>query len=180
MSNMNVLFGDVFDELFLYFKGSFSSHRNQTQPTGNTENMGVNGHIGLIPDYGSDDVCGFPAYSGKFGEFIDGGRHISAKLLHQHSAQSDQVFGFIVWVGNRADEGEKLIEMRGSQVRCSRKMPEKFLGDDVDAFVGALCRKDDGHQKLKGIFVLKLRFRNGHVGGKMGDKCVVSLFFKHE
>lgn len=179
MCDVNVLFWDVLDELLFDFQGSFGSQRYQTQSAGNPENMRINGHIGLIPNYRGDDICGLAAHSGEFDEFLDSGGDFSTKVFDQHFAQTDQVFGFIVWVGDGSNIGEKGIKICGGQMSGRGEMLEKFLGDNIDSFVGALGRKNDSHEQLEGIFVLKLRLRNRHIGGKMSDESVVSLFFKH-
>jgi hypothetical protein len=62
---------------------------------------------------------------------------------------------------------------------CNRTPPKQIGSNLVYPFVGALRRKNNGHQQLIRIGVLQLRFGNGHFLLKILNNLFEQLFSFH-
>ena len=137
MCFMDEVFGNKLNKLPFRSEGCFCAKR-QANTCGYSEHMGIYGHIGLLVNNGSDHISRFPADSGKFDQFIYRERHFSLKILYEHVRHADQVFGFVVGIGNAPDKGKYLVEMGFCQGAGTREMGKKRRGGLVNPFVGAL------------------------------------------
>ena len=139
MSFVYEFFGDVCDELLFGLKRRFGP-RCEAKPCRNTKHVRIYSHIRLLVDHRCDHIGRFAPYTGKLHQFIYGHRHLSVKRIHQHLAEPDQVFGFIVGVRYAAGEREKLIESSLCEGIRSRLAGGQCRRGHVDPLIGTLGR----------------------------------------
>lgn len=151
----------------------------EADPGGDAEDVGIDGHVGLLVDDGGDDVGGFAAYAGEFDQFGDGGRYFSIEVFHDHLGHADEVFGFIVRVADATDEGEEVVEGGLAEAGDVGILLEDGGGGHIDPFIGALCGEDNGYQELVGIIVDEFSFCVGCLFFEIVQYECETLFFCH-
>ena len=146
---------------------------------GDTEDMGIDGHIGLLIDDGGDDIGGFAAHAGQLHQLVDGHGHLAMKFVHQHIGHTDEVFGLVVGIGNASYQGKQLVEAGPGQVGGVGIALKQGGSGHIDPLVGTLGRKDDGYEQLVGIVVQQLRLGIGGMVLKIVDYKAVAFFPGH-
>lgn len=89
--------GNVLDELFFCVQGRLGV-RGESDALGNTEDMCINRHRGLVPPHGADDICCLSTYACESLQFFACGRYLAAIDLHDTLRHADEMGGFAVRV----------------------------------------------------------------------------------
>lgn len=156
VSDMNLITRNEFQQLSFSRERCFGIY-GQTDPGRDAEDMGIDGHIGLVIDNRSDDVGGFAADAGEAHQFFDCQRNVTVKVMDQHLGHADQVFGFVIGIGNAANKLKQVVEIRFGQAGGVRIPGKNSRGRHVDPLIGALCRQDNRYQELVGAVIKQLR-----------------------
>ena len=130
---------------------------NKTQSMADAEDVGIDCHACLAPYDAEYNVCSLAANSRKFSQLLQVLRHFSAILSPEHSSHFDKMLGLVVRVGDGANVVVDDFRTRQSHCFGTGIVLEEAGCDLIDAFVGTLCAKDDGHEQLEGIVVVQLR-----------------------
>jgi len=141
--------------------------------------MRVHGHCRLVVNHRHHHVGRFAAYAGQPLQFLDGARHLAAKLGHEQLAQARQVLGLIVGVGNAADERENVVCAGRAQLGGGWKLRQQRGHHLVHTLVGALGAQHHGHYQLVRIAVGQLGFRLRKVGGEVIEKAAKPFGARH-
>ncbi len=172
-------FGDMPDQFFFHRQGCGSRLGYQTDPFTDPEHMGVNSHIGLLVDHGSNYIGCFSAHPRKLHQFINGHGYAPFKITDHLLSHTDQVFCFIIRVGYAFDERKEIIKAGYTERLHIRVFFKNGRSGHIHPLVGALSRKDNGHQKLVGAVKGQFRFGHGHVLLKIIDHKVITFFTGH-
>ena len=145
--NVDLFGGNEGDELPFGGQWRFGVE-GKADPRGDAEDMGIDGHIRLFIDDGGNDVGCFAADAGQAHQFFDGQRNFAAEFIDQHAGHADQMFRFVIWIGNAANKREQLVKTGlGKRLRI-REVPENCGRRHIDPLVRALRREDYRYQKL--------------------------------
>jgi hypothetical protein len=147
MGDMDHFAGNELQQLLLGGKRRFSVH-GQADTGGDAEDMGIDGHIRLVIDNGSDYIGGFATDAWQTHQFFNGQRYLAAEVMNQHLGHADQVFRFVVGIRDAANKREQVVEMRFSKAGGIRIFIKNSRGCHIDPLIGALRRQDNRHQEL--------------------------------
>ena len=120
--------------------------------------MGKAGNVGIDHDPGFDPegipqhhVGGLASDTIEREQGLHRRRHLSPVLFYQHTAAGLDVAGFVAEKADASDVEGQGLEIGLGVVLGGPVFLKQGLGDDVHLFVGALGRKDGGHQQLQRI-----------------------------
>ena len=84
-----------FTQLHFDLVGIFGVH--QSQPSGNTDAMGIGHHRWLAVNIAADQVGGFAAHTGQLNQFLNRVGNDTVIVIPQHTRHSDDIprLGFI-------------------------------------------------------------------------------------
>lgn len=152
MGDVDLFGGYVGNELLFRLQGRFCTG-GQADPRRHPENMRIHGHIGLLMDHGGDHVRCFPSYARQSHQGLYRGWDFPIEVLRHFSCHSRQVFCFVVWITDGADERKYFLGTCLAQRPDIGEPPEKRGRRHVYPFIRALCGKYDGYQQFVGIVV---------------------------
>lgn len=158
---VEVVGGYGLEELIFDGGGGFSV--GDTDASCDAEDVGVDGHGGLVVENGKEDVGGFSSDAGQGLQVVSVVGEDSVVFFDDFLCHGDEVLGFVVGVGNAFDEGKQFVFLgfcEGEEIGIAFKDGGCGL---IDAFVGALCGKDDCDGEL--VFVLVKEFGLGFGDG---------------
>ena len=153
---------DIFDELFLRLQGILAVG-GQSQPFAHAEDMRIDGHGGLVPDNGTNDIRRLASNALQGLQIVDIIRYLTAVYFYQPLRHLYQVLGFAAGITDRLNVREDIVAGGASHGFSRRVGGKERRRDEIDALVGALRREHDGHEQFEGVAVVQLRLGDGHV-----------------
>src|SRR5664279_4529175 len=101
------------------------------------------------------DVRGLAGHSGQLQEFVHGARYLAAELADQLTGGAHHRLRFVAEESGGANVVFELFGLERGKRFGRRVFLEDDRRDHVDAYVGALRRKDGRHQQLPGAVVMQ-------------------------
>ena len=139
------------------------------------ENVRVDRHGWPMESHGHHHVGGLATHAGQFLHIFQIVGHNAIEIAHQSLRHAEQVFRFVVGIGNRLDVAIDFLHRCLCHVVWRRETLKQGWRGHVDALVGTLRRKNHRHQELIRVLVLQLRLSDGHVFLKIRHKGIVFL-----
>ena len=117
--------------------------------------MGINSNNRFVVDDRGDDVGGFSADAGQGlqGVYVVG--NDAVEIISQAGRHADEVMGLVVRKGDGFDVVEDFFVGGFGQGSRIGEAFEQRGCDEVDPFVGALGRKDDGDEQVERAVVVE-------------------------
>jgi hypothetical protein len=123
-------------------------------------------------------VGGLAADAGKFLELLPGARHFTAVVVDQHLRQSDDIFCLGIEQANGLDRVAQPFLAEIDHLARRFDAGEQRTRRHVDAGVGRLRGKHDGHEQLVGTGRFELS-RRGGIGLREAAEEFENLFAVH-
>ena len=105
---------------------------------GNSLHVGVYGNSLLPVGVAQDDIGCFPAYSGKSRKLFPPPGNLPFKLLDDHLAAADYIFGLIMVKTCRTDFFFKGFKVSPGEICGVTIFSKKILGDQIHPFIRTL------------------------------------------
>ena len=179
MSIRNILCRNVFHQIIFYFSWCISCFWHQTHAMTHTINMRIHRHRSMTEPYGTNHIRRLAPYSSQLLQIIRSLRHLTSEHINQLARHFSQMFRLGIRITHRTDQLINIFLARLCHVLRIRITGKESRRNHVDAFVGALRRKQGSHQKLKCATELQLGSYIRQRTSEMIQYKIVSFLTKH-
>ena len=139
---------------FDFFRGSVFG---EAEPPGKPLDMGVDDDaFGGVEGVAEDDICGFAAYAGEFGEGIEGAWDLAGVVVEEGDCGQFEVACLGPEKPGGLHQRLEFVLGDGGVVLRGAAAEKEAACDLVDTHVGALGRKDGGHEQLERVGEIQL------------------------
>lgn len=169
---------DVLDEGKFGLKRSLRVRR-ETDPIGDTEDMGIDRHRRTMVDDRSDDISCLAPHPWELHQGFTLLGHLPLMVFDELLRGSDEVTRLGARIAHTTYQLEDIIYLRSCHDLCRRILAEETGRDHIDPLVRALSREDDRYEEFKGGGIVKLGLGHRHVFLEPCDHPFVALFAGH-
>jgi len=113
--------------------------------------MGVDGKGRGVKGVGKDCIGGLATDPRELRQFLSAGGDLPTVLLDNGGGGGNQVLALVAEESKLVDVFLQLLAVRPGQRLRRWILDKQVSGDFIDPFIGALGRKDCGHQELVGV-----------------------------
>ena len=147
--------GNEFDKILLDADGVCEFR--ETEALGEAADMGIDDDpFVFIEGISEHDIRGLASSAGEISERFEGGWNFATVLGQEGGTHGADVFCLTAIEARGADEGFEIFLRNGGVIGCGAATLEQVLCDEIDALIGALCRKDGGDEEIKRVRVVEL------------------------
>ena len=175
----NILSRNVFHQIIFYFSGRICRFRHQPHTMTHTVNMRIHRHRSMTKPYGTNHIRRLAPHSCQLLQIIRSLRHLTSEHLNQLARHFSQMLRLGIRITHRTDQLINIFLARLCHVLRIRITGKESRRNHVDAFVGALRRKQGSHQKLKCATELQLGSYIRQRTSEMIQYKIVSFLTKH-
>ena len=141
--------------------------------------MCVYGHGRLTEGNGLHHISSLAANTWEFEQLVHVAGHLAAMIAHQHLCHGNEVLGLGIGIGNAFYVLKDFIILGIAKLMCRGIVTKKGWRNLIDALVGALSTKNNGHKQLECGAVVSLGGYLGHLLPKVGQHFFVSFLASH-
>ena len=140
-------------------EGQFGLERSlrvgrESDPIGDTEDMGIDRHRRTMVDDRGDDISRLAPHPWELHQSFTLLGHFSLMVLDELLRCSDEVACLGARIAHTTYQLEDVIYLSSCHDLCRRILMEETGGDHVDPLVRALSREDDGDEEFEGSSIV--------------------------
>ena len=126
----------------------------ESDPIGDTEDMGIDRHRRTMVDDRGDDISRLAPHPWELHQSFTLLGHLPLVVFDELLRGSDEVARLGAWVAHTTYQLEDVIYLSSCHDLCRRILTEETGGDHVDPLVRTLSREDDRYEEFEGSSIV--------------------------